>query len=108
MNCPTKTEESASYTLMGRIPTDLPTVAPKNTDSSARSRIFVPFSGGFPSSNVLPRGETLSKRRRQRGVHGSPPLATDDLLVVAFELLRRDKCTLAVSHEAFSDSRTIR
>ena len=32
--------------------------------------------------------------------------ATDDLLVVAFEQLRRDKCTLGVVHEAFSVGRT--
>lgn len=32
--------------------------------------------------------------------------ATDDLLVVAFEQLRRDKCTLGVVHEAFSVVRT--
>lgn len=63
----------------------------------------------FPPWSSHARLETSSKRRhRRRGVHGSPPLATDDLLVVAFELLRRDKCTLAVGHEAFSDSRTKR
>lgn len=70
-------------------------------------RFYKPFPSSSRSSHAYPRAETSStRRRRHQGVHGSPPLATDDLPVVAFELLRRDKCTLGVSHEAFSDART--
>jgi len=50
---------------------------------------------------------TPTNQRHEWSVRKSPTFfATDDLLVVAFEQLRRDKCTLDVGHEAFSVGRT--
>lgn len=43
---------------------------------------------------------------RIRRIPHLPRHATDDLPVVAFEQLRRDKCTLDAGHEAFSVGRT--
>lgn len=68
------------------------------SSSSLRPRLL-PLT---PTTNRLSNSDTNEPTTRMRCARIPTFFATDDLLVVAFEQLRRDKCTLDVVHEAFS------